>query len=135
MRNKKYAIGFLILLLIAYLIYVYFLSLPKYNRLKSDFIIGTCYSYDFTPGTSYKNSPPAIYYRYKVDGIEYKGHTQLEKISATDLQSNLLFKTFPVAIDTKDYSNSAALIEPNKFDDFKIKFPDSLNWVLPYIKN
>lgn len=125
---------FLVIYLVGYIIYVYCFSIPKYNQLKRDFTLSICYAYDFSPGTSYKNSLPSIYYRYYVNGKEYKGHTQLKRICAGDLQSHLIFKTFPVAIDRKDNTNSTALIEPETFRDFQIEFPDSLQWVLKYIK-
>lgn len=134
MKNKKIVISFILLYLIGYLIYVYFFSIPNYKHLKNNYILSTCHSYDFSLGSSYKNNPPSIYYKYKVNDKEYRGSTQLYKISSRDLQAHLLNKTFPVAIDKNDYSNSIALIEPDRFDDFKIKFPDSLIWILPYLK-
>jgi hypothetical protein len=134
MKSKKYIISLIILYLVGYIIYVYFFSIPKYNRLKESYILGICYSYGYSSGTSYKNNPHSIYYKYKIDGKEYKGDIQLNSISTSDLKSYLLFKTFPVAIDKKDYSNSAALIEPARFKDFKLNFPDSLEWILSYVK-
>lgn len=135
MKTKKYIIGFVLVYLVGYLIYVYFFSIPRYNRLKNDYILSTCYSYDFSPGSSYKNNPPSIYYKYKVGDREYRGSTQLDKISSTDLQDHLLHKTFPVAIDKNDYSNSAVLIEPATFKEFKMPFPDSLKWIKEYLKD
>lgn len=42
-------------------------------------------------------------------------------------------KNFPVMYDPKSGS-SQLLIEPSDFKRFKLSFPDSLNWVLKYIK-
>lgn len=42
-------------------------------------------------------------------------------------------RSFPVAYDTIDPSNSIILLTPQDFSIFHLQYPDSLKWVLPYL--
>ena len=132
-RSARFKIIFLVLYIGGFLTYVLLYSKPKYQKLLKKHRITTGYTYDYAPGTSYKNSPPSIYYKYYVDNTEFTGSTQLNDISATVIQAKLIFKYFPVAFDSSDFSNSEMLISPTTFTKFGLKYPDSLNWVLKLI--
>lgn len=64
-QRKKYIVAFLLIYLIGLIIYGEVVSKPKYSRLKENYLLSTCYTFDFTLGTSYKNNPPSIIFRYQ----------------------------------------------------------------------
>ncbi|MEO7045303.1 MAG: hypothetical protein ABI091_08315 [Ferruginibacter sp.] len=54
--------------------------------------------------------------------------------SKTDCNNFFIGKTFPVIFSPNNPSNAKILIFPNDFKEYNYSFPDSLNWVLKYIK-
>lgn len=50
-------------------------------------------------------------------------------------KSFLIGKQFPVIINPQKKENAMILIAPANFHELGINFPDSLNWVLPYVIN
>ena len=133
-KVTKYKIAFLFLLIVIFLGYYFFYSKHKIQSLLKNHIISKGYTFDYTPGTSYKNNPPSIIYKYHVGNLEFKGSTQLYDISAADIQSKLINKNFAVAIDSTDFSNSMILISPKAFSDMNMVYPDSLSWISSLVK-
>jgi hypothetical protein len=97
---------------------------------------------NFTKGTIFyyykQNSTDTIFqYNYVVKGISHSGTLNFSKDITKD---SLVGKTFPVIYDTtaKNGNNSilaaCLLITPDDFKKYNIPFPDSLKWVLKYIK-
>lgn len=79
------------------------------------------------------NFGPGVYYNYSIGKDLYKGtdlHGQL-KYSIEDLNG----KYFPVVYSFNGFwYDSKILITPDDFKQFNLPFPDSLNWVLKYMK-
>ena len=77
-----------------------------------------------------------ISYTIEVNGKSYKGTSfyQMSDISTSTVESTVLHKTFPAVYDPADPSKSSIMILPEDFDNNGFAFPDSLSWLLPYIK-
>jgi hypothetical protein len=68
--------------------------------------------------------------------FSYQGKV-LEQPSPSTLQKgtfNFVNKTFP-AMYSRKYQTLEVLITPTDFEKYNIPFPDSLNWVMPYVLN
>ena len=131
--NKYVAIGFCILTIIM-IFYAQLISKPRLSRLKKNYIIDVGFTYSHIWGTWHKNSPPSLKYKYWINGKEYKDDIQIKKIRPSVLGIHFIYKSFPVAIDSTDLSNSKILVTPDDFKEFNLRFPDTLNWVLKYIE-
>jgi hypothetical protein len=71
-------------------------------------------------------------YTYKVDNIVYTNRaTSLIHCRNFRYFEN---KYFPVVFSKKNPKKSLILIFPDYFEDWNVKFPDSLNWVLDKTK-
>jgi hypothetical protein len=69
-------------------------------------------------------------YEFFFDGKKITGYAA-SKYFAGNI--NFAHKYFPVIYAPK-YGHKELLIEPRRFKEYNIPFPDSLKWVLPYIK-
>ena len=65
----------------------------------------------------------------------YEGRKIIGSNATGNYRGNPLFvnKYFPVIYDLK-YERSELLVQPANFKKYNLVFPDSLNWVLQYIK-
>lgn len=78
-------------------------------------------------------------YGTKTRGLEYIFYYKGGKITSNNpfekFVGNKDFedKNFPVIYDPK-FGSSQLLIEPSNFERFNLPFPDSLKWVLKYLK-
>ena len=75
-------------------------------------------------------------YLIQVDGKQYKDSKAFltSEVSWEDCEKHLTGKTFP-AVYNPDYpSISFMLITPKDFARFRQAFPDSLKWVVKYVK-
>ncbi len=123
MKNRKivFWIGCivfgLVLLFIAYM----------QNRLTNHGILLNAHTLEWA-GSSHMGMN--LKYEFYYNGGKKTGDNGFEKIRGnTDFEN----KYFPVMYDTV-LGASQLLIEPSDFERFNIPFPDSLNWVLPYLK-
>lgn len=72
-------------------------------------------------------APSTFEYKFSYKGIEY-----IDNNNAGIRTKNLFIgKTFP-AIFSPVTENSQLLLTPEGFNEYGLKFPDSLNWVLEY---
>ncbi len=69
-------------------------------------------------------------YEFYYNGNKIIGNNSFQKIRGLEDFEN---KNFPVIYNSK-LGSSQLLIEPSEFKRFNLSFPDSLNWVLPYLK-
>lgn len=82
----------------------------------------------------YRGAGGTIHFKYHVKGENYEeanAFVNLYKYEGYRFEG----KTFPVAYDSTDYSNSRILITTADFKDFLLPFPDSLQWVKQYQRN
>ena len=133
-RKQKYQLLFLVSWILAFVIYAELFNKPKFKKLTKSYILSVAFCYDYNPGTWYKNNPPSVIYRYSVNGNTYVGDTQAPNISPSVVKSKLVNKSFPVAIDKNDFSNSRILISPDDYKEIHLNFPDSLQWVLKLVE-
>lgn len=105
---------------------------PKNEMIHPNFARGTVVYYHA------QNSLDTIFqYTYTLNGIMY---TNTLNVATSVIKDSLIGKTLPVIYDTtaKNVKNSTfaacLLITPDDFKKYNIPFPDSLKWVLKYIK-
>ena len=73
----------------------------------------------------------SLEYEFYFKGKKIIGYTSLSKNNGN---GNFVHTYFPLIYDTI-HGHERMLIEPKDFKEFNIDFPDSLNWVLPYVKD
>ena len=98
-----------------------------HNRLKSQGILLNAHTLEW--GASAKMGMDLQYEFY------YKGKKIIDNNATGVFRGNRDFenKYFPVMYDPT-FGASELLMTPTDFEKFNISFPDSLNWVLPYLK-
>lgn len=74
-----------------------------------------------------------LIYVFKVDGRQYKSFDGEPDIGG---RNGVFFlnKYFPVIYNYNNPGNNKLLLNPIEFKRYDIPFPDSLNWVLEYIR-
>lgn len=72
-----------------------------------------------------------FYAEYDYRGVHYKNDFGLGCIKRHP--QGFVGKWFPIAIDSLNPKNVELLICPVGFEDYGLKFPDSLNWVRSYV--
>ena len=113
-----------------FMIYIWVNSTVWYNRLLAHPVIyngATVVSVDRTKyGWCLK-------YSFVLDGKIYSEHTPNENFSR--FPGDFVGRHFPVAYQRGEPRNSELLLREEEFEEFKLGYPDSLKWVLGYIKN
>ena len=74
-----------------------------------------------------------IKYNFAYNGNTIYSHGNAHKEYAP-LKNFIINKQFPVIYSTVNPNYNMILILPEDFKDYNVPFPDSLNWVLQYIK-
>ena len=121
-KNKKVIIG---LLLIGIIFFIYHQFLWGDLKKNGILLVGVIKEQSFHS----KSSMVDVTYTF-----EYKGkHYEYQSNSGVVHSPIFIGKTFPVIVSKVTF-NSTMLITPNHFKTFNIPFPDSLKWVLGYIK-
>lgn len=72
-----------------------------------------------------------IEYEFYYEGKKYTANNAFNKFRGNQNFEN---RFFPVMYYPKLGGHSQLLIEPSDFERFDLPFPDSLKWVLPYLK-
>src|SRR5450755_4868221 len=72
--------------------------------------------------------------KISVARIEGSSALSSSEINFQEVKSFLLNRTFPVIYSPNYPKNNYILIRPEDFNRFNYSFPDSLNWVLKYIR-
>jgi hypothetical protein len=71
------------------------------------------------------------HFTYNGNTVYSNGNARKEYAS---LKNFIIYKQFPVIFSSVSPSYNMMLILPEDFKDYNVPFPDSLNWVLQYIK-
>ena len=101
----------------------------KLYDLKVNGVVGTCIITDYS---STHKSSSIFHYTFYFKGIKY---TSTSEAGITN-SSKFIGKYFPVIISKSfSYYNNRILVTPKHFNSVDIKYPDSLKWVLQYLKN
>ncbi|MBZ5858575.1 DUF3592 domain-containing protein [Flavihumibacter profundi] len=77
-----------------------------------------------------------VEYNYELNGKKYIGTYSIlsSKITQGDCEKAFVGKYFPLIYNPDNPANSRMLILPIDFDRISLQFPDSLMWVLQYVK-
>ncbi len=76
-----------------------------------------------------KSSLEDLVFNYMSDGKQKKSSTSL----SIKQPNQLIGKSFPVIISTVT-GQTELLVTPMQFKKYRLPFPDSLKWVLPYVR-
>lgn len=77
----------------------------------------------------------SLEYEYKIGGILKYDSKLTNEITERNCNEHFIGKTFPVIYHPEDQSLSRMLFSPDDFEYIKTIFPDSLQWVVKYLKN
>lgn len=123
MNTKKLTLSICIILFVVVLIFIMYSE----QRLKSNGILLNAKTLNWAVGAKMSMN---LKYEFYYDGKRIKDNN-----ASGNYRGNRIFenKYFPVMYDPK-YGTSKLLVEPSDFKEFNIAFPDSLSWVLPYLK-
>jgi hypothetical protein len=111
-------------------------GITRRTNLEKNHKFSVAYTYDCSSGGRGNGGGIYIDYIITLDGKKYKSSSRYltDEISIDDCRNYFIFKTFPVAYSPSNPSNSQLLIRPKDFEHFGVSFPDSLAWVLKFIK-
>jgi hypothetical protein len=106
---------------------IVFISISKY-RLKSN---GLLMNARTTSWASTPNVGMVLKYEFYFQGKWISGANSMEPFRGNP---NFINRYFPVMYYPEMAGQSQLLVRPSDFKDFNISYPDSLKWVLPYLK-
>ncbi|MBS1780159.1 MAG: hypothetical protein JST70_12580 [Bacteroidetes bacterium] len=75
-----------------------------------------------------------VRYHYTVNSKVFNGSSTRIGLNQNDCDSLIIGKNFPVLYNPDNNCLSALLLTPGDFKTYTYKFPDSLKWILKYIK-
>lgn len=121
----------LVLVLAVIIIFIFLFIKDRYykpNELRENGILLTAWTIDWKQSTK---AGMGLEYQFY-----YKGEKIIGYAASKNFKGNMNFvhKYFPVIYAPK-YGHKELLIEPRHFKEYNISFPDSLNWVLPYVSD
>lgn len=79
-----------------------------------------------------KSVGASVRYSYSVNRHSFEHSAGVFSLSPASPES-FIGRSFPIAYDTLNPSNSQLLLTPQDFLIFHLPYPDSLKWVLPYL--
>jgi hypothetical protein len=111
-------------------------GIARQNSLKKNNKIGMGTVTSFRAGGRGNAGGIWIHYVFEFEGKKYKGSSRHHtyEISSSDLHNYVLNKNFPVVYNPSNPSISSLLITPKDFSRFGYSFPDSLTWILQFVK-
>jgi hypothetical protein len=111
-------------------------GIVRQKRLKKDHTIGIAYVTDCSSGGRGNAGGIWIDYILYAEGKKYKGSSLYltSDFDVGDVADHMLYKTFPAAYNPGNPSISSLMILPKDFTRYGYQFPDSLKWVLQYVK-
>ena len=130
MRYSKSSV-FWIITMITLLIYFFFFKEDGWKKIKENenqLVMGKI-TRTYIP---YKSISPRITYAYELEGKKMESSRNVEDVLYTP--QRVVNKYFPVIVSSKDPDESAILITPDDFSFFGKKFPDSLQWVVEFVR-
>ena len=113
------------------------IGITRREKLKEAHTIGIVTITDFSIGGRGNAGGVWLDYILNLRGNNYKGASRYssEQLNGEKLTSCLVGKKFPAVYISSNPSISELLITPNDFSKYGYNFPDSLKWILKYIKN
>ena len=73
-------------------------------------------------------------YEYHVNSVLIKRSSTRRRLGVNICNEYFVGRTFPMVYNPDNHELTALLIEPDDFKRFGYEFPDSLKWVLRYIR-
>ncbi len=135
MKKRKKDLIYGILFVVAFISYITYALMARHNLEKNHKLtIGI--PYDCSSNGRGNAGRLNIEFTFKIDGKQYKSTTALltSELSESDCRDYFIGKELPAVYLPSNPSNSLLLIRPKDFARFGYLFPDSLKWVLKYIK-
>ena len=104
--------------------------------LKKKHTVCVAYVHNYTAGGRGNAGGIWIDYTIDVNGKSFNGSSlyDMRSISSSTVAKSVLHKTFPAVYNSDNPSISSLMIIPKDFKKYGYTFPDSLNWLLPYLK-
>ncbi len=108
----------------------------RQKTLKNNHKVCVAYVYKYTAGGRGNAGGIWIDFTIEVNGKSYNGSSlyDMSDISSPTVAKSVLHKTFPAVYNPANPLISSLLILPKDFKKHGYAFPDSLNWLLPYLK-
>jgi|SRR5579859_1373727 len=124
------------ILLIGFCVGLIIYNIYTGNQLDRHHVFGIAYTHTSNYGGRSNPNCTEVNYTILVNGKEYKGSSifSFNEISASDCNRYLLGRTFPVIYTPGDPTNSQLMVTPRIYRAYGETFPDSLQWVLQYLK-
>ena len=135
MNRKKINIISASIVLLFFASWVIWGLISKHNLdTNHQMIIGTINGYSY--GGKGNAGIMTVDFTFSLDSKNYSGSSSYEGtlFKSEDFKRYFVGKSFPVLYYTNNPRYSIILLTPNSFKRFRMSFPDSLDWVLKYIK-
>lgn len=135
MNKRKMNLVLGILFIVFFLGYIMY-ALARRHNLEQNHRIGVAIPYDCSSNGRGNGGGLDIEFRVTIDKKEYRGTMALttRELSEYDCRNYFIGRSFPVAYLPSNPSNAILLIRPKDFSRFGTSFPDSLSWVLKYLR-
>lgn len=125
-KKKEKAVS--ILFIIVVLIIAYLLTERDRLRFKNELLKYAGHSIGVFKRLKYEKGKPILgVYFFEVDGLKVEGAKAIGGLRED--WRYFVNKSFPVIYSVKDPTINKILVFPSDFSEFKIEYPDSLNWV------
>jgi hypothetical protein len=124
-----YVIAFFIIAIALIAIY----GQAKKNQLDSSFVIVNGATVNSFSATGRIGSGYFLDYSFQLQSKIYSGSTAERNIINSG-GSTFVGKFFPVMYSSKNPSNSKLMVTPKDFEDYHYEYPDSLKWMLQYLR-
>ena len=126
-RNGKITMIILIILAISFLIYSNYLDKSLRKNLISTKGIVTEVKYASKHGYQ-------AYYTFDIRGRLIESSINIPNFKNDSNRHILTGRVFPVIVDSNDLTHSKMLFDSLSFINYGLTYPDSLKWLLPYLK-
>jgi hypothetical protein len=131
MQKLKEGAGW-ILFVIIILTVTYFIGERNRLKFKNEILKYPGHSTGVFKRLKYEKGKPILgVYYFDVDGAIIEGAKADARIR--EHWRYLRNKSFPVIYSLKDPEKNVMLLTPSDFEEYNLKFPDSLNWVKEFI--
>jgi hypothetical protein len=135
--SSKQKNNLLIIAVLTFCAVVAVIELSKERTLKKSHAICNGYIKNYNSGGTGNANGIWIDYSINVNGKTYNSSSlyRLEDLSVKLVKNHFLNKNVTVIYNPNDPSTSSLMILPKDFKENGYDFPDSLKWILPYIKD
>ena len=131
-KTKDWILG---LFFIGFFLWVIIYGFTQRNNLNKSHVLGVAMPYECSSGGRGSSGRLFIDYYYTVESKKYKSTLNITtgELSQSDCNYYFIGRTFPVAYEPGNPSNSLLLIRAVDFERFGVPFPDSLRWYLKFL--